>query len=123
MKSIIYISGISGGLLLVLRIVGVMEEFPFNDLLLISAVVLPGLVFLPLRIIDRIMHERKINRIIRESEGKERSKEKVNTEPRKTKGWGMNNSPYRERKGGLTWGGGNIKGATATRGARKSFLR
>lgn len=39
------------------------------------------------------------------------------------KGWGMNNSPFRERKSGLTWGGGNIKASNARRGTRKKFLK
>jgi len=40
-----------------------------------------------------------------------------------TKGWGMNNSPFRKRKSGLTWGGGNIHASEASRKTRKSFLR
>ena len=40
-----------------------------------------------------------------------------------TVGWGMNNSPFRDRKSGLSWGGGNIHAANATRGRRKSFRK
>lgn len=35
------------------------------------------------------------------------------------KGWSMNNSPFRKRKSGLTWSGGNIKGANASRNERR----
>jgi len=40
-----------------------------------------------------------------------------------TKGWGMNNSPYRKRKSGLNWSGGNIHASVASRKTRKPFLR
>ncbi len=36
---------------------------------------------------------------------------------------GTFSSPYRDRKSGLIWGGGNIKGANAQRGTRRSFLK
>lgn len=38
-------------------------------------------------------------------------------------GWGMNNSPFHERKSGLIWGGGNIKASEAKRGIRRKFLK
>jgi len=41
----------------------------------------------------------------------------------KSNGWSMNNSPFRDRKGGLNWGGGNIHAAEASRKSRRSFLR
>jgi len=40
-----------------------------------------------------------------------------------TKGWGMNNSPFRDRKSSASWGGGNIKGANVSRGSRRQFLK
>ena len=39
------------------------------------------------------------------------------------KGWGMNNSPFRERKAGLNWGGGNVHAANAKRNKGRGFLK
>ncbi len=105
------------------RIIGIMLEFPLNNLLLILGLVLLLIFFLPLLIIERYLYNKKINRII--DSYKEAGKETVPFEKgdSKTKGWGMNNSPFRERKSGLTWGGGNIKGANATRETKRGFLK
>lgn len=43
--------------------------------------------------------------------------EKVDSAKRTTIDFG-----HRERKSGLTWGGGNIKGSNATRGTKRKFL-
>ena len=123
MKTAIYLSGITGTLLLVFRIIGIMLEFPLNNLFLILGFVLLLIIFLPLLITERYLHNRKIDKII--DSYKETNKETVPLEKgdSEAKGWGMNNSPFRERKTGLTWGGGNIKGANATRGTRRNFLK
>ncbi|MBE0637059.1 MAG: hypothetical protein IH598_00895 [Bacteroidales bacterium] len=123
MKTAIYLSGITGTLLLVLGIIGIMLEFLLNNVLLILGLVLLFIIFLPLIIIERYLSDKKIDKIIdahKETDRKSVRSEKGDSE---TKGWGMNNSPFRERKSGLTWGGGNIKGASASRGTRKSFLK
>lgn len=41
----------------------------------------------------------------------------------KVKGWDMNTSPFRDRKSGLRWEGGNIKGVNAKRASRRRFLK
>ncbi len=123
MKIAIYLSGIAGSLLLLIRNTGIILEFPLNKLFLILGLILLVLVYLPLIIIDEYLHNKKINRIIdsyKEMDNNTIQKEKGDS---KNKGWGMNNSPFRERKSGLTWGGGNIHGANASRGNRKSFLK
>jgi hypothetical protein len=66
--------------------------------------------------------DRKINQIVEnyktvKSEGV--NKTNILKSP---KGWSMNNSSFRERKSGLTWFGGNIKGANASRNSRKKFM-
>ncbi|MDX2432546.1 MAG: hypothetical protein QNK35_16525 [Bacteroides sp.] len=43
--------------------------------------------------------------------------EKVDSAKRMTIDFG-----HRERKSGLTWGGGNIKGSNASRGTKRKFL-
>lgn len=123
MKILIYISGVIGGLLLTLRLIGIMAGFSFNDILLVTGLLLTGLVYIPLLVFDRIRYRRKIEQIKRTPQQKTKKPVASSAEQSKVKGWSMNNSPYRDRKSGLTWGGGNVKGANATRGKRKSFLR
>ena len=123
MKIAIYLSGIAGSLLLLIRIIGIVMEFPLNKLFLILGLILLLLVYLPLVIIDKYLYNRKIDRIIDSYKGQDNSTIQKEMEDLKNKGRRMNNSPLRERKSGLTWGGGNIHGANATRGTRKSFLK
>lgn len=121
LKATIFISGIGGTLLIVLRIIGIIADFQFNDLFLYSGAILLLAIFLPLTIIEKYLHNKKIDRIIQENKGGKHNKEEIHTDNPKIKGWGLNNSPFRDRKSGLTWGGGNVKAANATRGKRKSF--
>jgi hypothetical protein len=124
MKPIIYISGILGGLLFIIWTFGIFLEFPNNNLILYSSLLVLLLVFFPLMMIDRIRQNRKIDEIIQSYEGSDHDDQTVKegADDSVRKGWGMNNSPFRTRKSGLTWGGGNVKGANATRGKRKKFL-
>jgi hypothetical protein len=123
MRIIICISAIAGILLLALRTIGIMLEFPLNKVFLISGLVLLLLIFLPLVIIDIRLQNKKIDSIIDSYRGTNKKAFQLKKGESKTKGWGMNNSPFRVRKSGVTWGGGNIKGANASRGTRKSFLK
>jgi len=77
--------------------------------------------FLPISLVKRRRHREKMREIIRNY--KESGDPKVQNKPGEntTEGWSMNNSPFRERKSGLNWGGGNIHALNATRGKRKSF--
>jgi len=124
MRALIYISGIGGGILLVFRLLGVFMEFPFNDLLLTAAIISLGLICLPLVIIQRYRQNKKIDEIIHSHKYKNKKtispvKNKDGSFP---KGWDMNTTPFRERKSGLTWGGGNLYGAKAKRGNRRSLF-
>lgn len=123
MKIAIYLSGIAGSLLILTRIIGIIMEFPLNKLFLILGLILLALVYLPLVIIDKYLHNKKIDRIIDSYKGQGNNTIQKEKGDSKNKGWGMNNSPFRERKSGLTWGGGNIHGVNASRGKRKSFLK
>lgn len=123
MKIAIYLSGIAGSLLILTRIIGIIMEFPLNKLFLILGLILLALVYLPLVIIDKYHHNKKIDRIIDSYKGQDNNTFQKEKGDSKNKGWGMNNSPFRERKSGLTWGGGNIHGVNASRGKRKSFLK
>ncbi len=123
MRAVIYISGIAGGMLLIIRITGIFQEFPHNDLILVFALILLGLIFLPLVLIDRIHQNRKVDRIIEFHKGKKDNAPLMSEKKTGRKGWSMNDSPFRERKSGLSWGRGNIKAADEERKSRRSFLK
>jgi len=115
MRTIIYISGIFGGLLLVIRLIGIITEFKYNDVFLFSGLVLIILVFIPLSVISKYKHNKKIKSIIK-SYSDNSSKDNTTLYGKsEMKGWNINNSPYRKRKSGLKWSGGNIHGSNASR--------
>ena len=94
------------------------------------------LVLLPLLVGREVRQRRKVRRILeshreRKEPGSSRKEKEAESEPGGAenqgdpdapKGWGMNNSPFRTRKSGLTWGGGNIKASEAKRGTKRKFL-
>lgn len=123
MKYIINISGILGATLILMRITGIFSEYGNQGILLISGIILLTLVFIPLSIFDRYRYNKRMDEIINAYKQKKEDSTKITGEKTRTKGWGMNNSPYRQRKSGLNWGAGNIKAANAVRGKRKSFLK
>lgn len=122
MRTLIYISGITGGILIVLRFVGIFMEFSLNSLILITGLVLLGLVFIPLYFADKYRQNKKIKKIIASHKGKD-SQKKMNDKKTKIKGWDMNTSPFHERKSGVTYEGGNIYGKVGRRNSRRSFLK
>ena len=122
MKLLIYFSGITGFILLVLSLIGI-----FHPALESNVFFFTGAAFLlicfTLLFRLRYLQDRKADEIIRSY--KEKDRKPVVEEDKKagTRGWSMNNSPFRERRSGLSWGGGNIHAANANRGRRRSFLR
>ena len=124
MRALISIAGTTGGLLLIIRLIGELVNFSHNKHFLIAGLVLIVGITLPLFIIDRVRQKKKIDKIIRSHKNSQANKKaKIPISDFKTKGWNTNGAPIRERKSGLTWGGGNIKGANATRGTKRSFLK
>ena len=123
MKTIIYLSGILGMILLVVSSIGLFAELPHNSLFFISSLALLLLVFIPLTLVDKSKQNKKIDAIIKSHKDRHKKEQTLKHGEAPTKGWGMNNSPFRKRKSGLTWGGGNISAANATRGSRKSFFK
>lgn len=121
MKKAIHISGISGSLLILIGILGYFMEFQHNNILFIAGLTIVMVVFLPLILIARYRQARKIDAIIDWYRKNPELKKEIKEGKIEGKGWNMNNSPYRKRKSGLTWGGGNIKAAEAQRGNRRSF--
>jgi hypothetical protein len=144
MKKIIYISGVTGGILLVLSILGIFVEFSFNRHMLLSGLLLT-VISITFSLTYKYLQNQKIRDLLRKyKEGG--SSEPGHKEVRKTgtekgrkeqkeayveddktksgpKGLELGKTSLRERKTGLVWGGGNIKGATATRGTRKKFIK
>ena len=120
MKLTIYISGIIGGLLLLLRLLGVFISTLSTDILLYGGLGLLVFIFTPFLIVDKKRQDKKISAIIESHRGKTDHK-KVRSEDKKTaaRGWSMNNSPFRDRPSGLSWGGGNVHAANAKRGRRR----
>lgn len=118
MRNLTYISGILGGLLLVVSLIGSVTDFKYNNLFLVSGLVLIVLIFIPLVLTNKYRHTKKINSIIQSYSDKQSRHDPLPSGKSEFKGWSMNNSPFRKRKSGVSWGGGNIKGANATRGKR-----
>jgi Ca2+/H+ antiporter len=84
--------------------------------LLITALI--SISFLSFLIINLVEHrEQRKRREARESRSKANEKSAVN--PRTPSDISF---AQKERKVGLTWGGGNIKASEATRGTRRKFL-
>lgn len=123
MRIIIYISGILGGLLLMISLIGTITNLTYNTLFFISGLGLIILIFIPLSLVDKYRHNKKIKSIIKSYSNIPSKHNSISSGKSEIKGWSMNNSPFRERRSGITWGGGNIKGANATRGKRKSLFK
>lgn len=99
-----------------------------NERAILIGILLFVLVVLPILLVRDHRHKKKVKRIIQSyREAKDESKPEGEAgkaaSPSGASGWGMNNSPFRQRKSGLTWGGGNIKASEAKRGTRKKFLK
>jgi len=123
MKILINLFGIAGVLLLMIRLLGNLIDLSYPNIYLYAGLALILLVWFPLMLVDRRRYNKKIDQIIKSYADKPEAGHIKSTGKSDTKGWSMNDSPYRERKSGLRWGGGNIKGANASRGQRKSFLK
>lgn len=123
MKSIIYISGILGGTLLFVRLIGVFSDNYQNSILLYVGLFLLVFVFLPAYIADSYKQNKKIAEIIQSYKGKEKKNIELKRNKDHDTTGGIDQIPYRPTKSGLTWGGGNIHGANATRGTKRSFLK
>ena len=74
--------------------------------------------------LERLRQARKIDEIIHRNKKSTKDKIKHSNESGKNvKGWSMNNSPFRERKSGTSWSGGNIHGSLPKRQSRKGLFR
>lgn len=131
MKTYIYISGFVTAFLFLGWLLAYLLGMPNHLLMLTAGSMMLVLIYLPLVIRKRNMHKKRMSEIIqnyqeqRKSESDAGQQTPAGQEPSGSgsedgrKGWSMNNSPFRERGSGVTWGGGNIHAANATRNSRK----
>jgi len=122
MKALKIISGFLGAVLLIYWLLGLIIDFQVSFYFFIAGIILFGLVFLPLALLDKHRREKRWDTIRDEEENAEISETKKNKK-HKRKGYGVSKSPYRERSSGLRWEGGSVYGANAKRESRRSFLR
>jgi len=123
-RIIIYFSGFTGFLLISIYLIGLVADNSYNQIVLISGLILLLLICIPMIYFERLRQNRKIDEIIHQN--KKSAKEKIGYSSetgKNVKGWSMNNSPYRERKSGASWSGGNIHGAIPKRQSRKGLFR
>ena len=122
MRALIYLSAIFGITLISIKFAGWMMDEPVSNYYLYCGILILILLFIPLILIEIILYKNKMRRIIDSSNEKTNEPKKFKNQVEANK-WGMNNSPFRDRRSGLIWGGGNIKGANAKRVSRKHFLK
>ena len=123
MKVSLYFSIILGITFMTLRFIGLFLDLTYNNLYLILGLALLFGVSLPLYLIDRHRYRKKIKKIIEDSKADSLEK---NTSAKKKKPdeKAVGEYPsFRNQKQGLTWGGGNIHGSTASRGNKRGFLK
>lgn len=98
-------------------------EFNINPATYIATFIVVGLLII-FFIVREILQHRKIKKIINSS--KKQAEEKGNSGPKAVepfKKYSTNKISLKEHKSGLSWGGGNIKGAGASRGTKRQFLK
>ena len=130
---------------MILRVVGIFVEFSFNRQMLLIGLLLT-VVSITFSLIYKDLQNRKIRKLLHkyrdsgssdnqvrkpdrseESEGEKMEQGNGDNDDKKTKsgpkGLEPGKTSLRERKTGLVWGGGNIKGTTATRGTKRRFIK
>jgi len=124
---IIYVSGITGGILLIFRAIGIIAEFSANAFLFYTGLFLLFVVCIPTYLYDKHLRDEEIKQIIASYKGKKKEPLQIKKGAPNSQGeieeWGINNPPFRDHHSGLTWGGGNIHAANASRGTRRTFLK
>jgi hypothetical protein len=98
-----------------------------SESFVIIGILLFVVLMLPVLLVRDYRQKRKIRQIL-EAYRERKAHDTLEPEAIKAEqeeapeGWGMNNSPFRERKSGLSWGGGNIKASDATRGTKRKLF-
>lgn len=106
--AIIFISGITGGILLIFRAIGIVAEFSINNFLLYASLALLLLICIPTYLYDKHLRNEEIKKIIASYKGKKKEPLQIKKETPTIQGeveeWGINNPPFRDHHSGLTWG-------------------
>ncbi len=123
MKTWIYISGIIGGLLIIIGLSGIFKGLFLYTLILIAGLGMTCFVCFPLYWSEMKRQKKKEKSGIKTHGDDHYDSGGINGETSQAEGWSMNDSPFRERRSGLNWGGGNVHGANASRGTRRKFLK
>jgi len=123
-RIIIYFSGFAGSLLISIYLLGLFADKSYSQFLLIAGIILILLICIPMILIERSRQKNRIDQIIHRHKKSAQEKIENSSETgKKIKGWSMNQSPFRERKSGTSWSGGNIHGSIPKRESRKGFFR
>ncbi len=123
MKVSFYFSIILGIAFLTIRFIGLFLDLAYNDWYLALGLFFLFAVGLPIYLMDSYRYRQKKKRIIQKYQIKN-SKKKTFRQEAKSSNAKTNDYPsFRNQNQGLKWGGGNIHGAGATRGAKRSFLK
>jgi len=121
MKNYIYISGVVSAFFFLGWIGAFLLGYPRHFYFLIAGISVFTLIFLPLLLKKRKTHRERMEEIINNYQSGEKKSPENTIQSNRPEGWNMNTSPFRSRKTGVSWGGGNIHAAEAKRGRRRSF--
>lgn len=119
MRNSIFFSAILGLAFLGIRFIGLFIELSNAKLYLFIGLAILLLVTWPLYLIERFIYKKKKASILKKYQGKHPVKDLKKTKNKRTPDY----PSFRKQKRGLTWGGGNIHGSTAKRGAKRGFLK
>lgn len=120
MKKATYISVFIGLLFLTISFIAFLFDQNFYNLLLPLGIGILLLISLPLFFIQLGNQSKKTRTRSKEHQTLKKPKK---GSVKKTGEKSVPNYPsFSKRKSGLTWGGGNIHGSSATRGSKKGFL-
>lgn len=119
MRAAIYISGIAGLVFFAIACIGYLIDFNNYQYYFILSLGLFLLATLPLSILQRLQYNRRKKTILKTYKKKKGTKNDSSTDHQNLTRY----PAFRNKKRGLTWGGGNIHGSTAKRGSKTGFLK
>ena len=123
MKNLLGLFGLVGMIIGILILLGIYTSYGSLTIYVLAGLILMGLIYIVLSVVQNVQRNKRIKKIIASPKKRSdiSSSKKEHASKKASSGWtGMS---LRERKSGLTWGGGNIHGANAKRGTKKSFLK
>ncbi|MGI9530741.1 hypothetical protein [Lutimonas sp.] len=119
MRAAIYISGILGLVFFTIACIGYLIDLSNYNLYFILSFSLFFLAAFPLYLIEHFQYNKRKDDILK----RYKNKKDIKKEALRDKKTDTPYPTFRNKKSGLTWGGGNIHGSTAKRGAKKGFMK